>query len=130
MVMWLRWRAATHIPPCRAAIDAVSDTGKVTLLKDTNEDITIASGKTIELVLNAKLTNVSNHTIVVKAGASLTISGPGTVDNVTHQRAAIDNEIGGTVILNGGTYTAVPRRAKALRRGAQIRFTPFATTAP
>lgn len=89
----------------QAAIDAVSDTGKVTLLKDTNEDITIASGKTIELVLNAKLTNVSNHTIVVKDDGNLTISGSGTVDNITHQRAAIDNEIGGVVVLNGGTFT-------------------------
>lgn len=89
----------------QAAIDAVSGSGKVTLLKDTAEDITIASEKTIELVLNAKLTNGSGHTIVVKNGGNLTISGSGTVDNTTHQRAAIDNEIGGVVVLNGGTFT-------------------------
>lgn len=92
-------------PTLQQAIDAMSGSGKVTLLKDTAEDITIASGKTIELVLNAKLTNVSGHTIVVKDRGNLTISGSGTVDNITHQRAAIDNEIGGIVILNGGTYT-------------------------
>lgn len=92
-------------PTLQAAIDAVSDSGKVTLLKDTAEDITIASEKTIELVLNAKLTNDSGHTIVVKNGGNLTISGSGTVDNITHQRAAIDNEIGGVVVLNGGTFT-------------------------
>ena len=55
--------------------------------------------------MNANLTNQSDHTIVVKNGATLTISGSGTVDNVTHQRAAIHNEVGGTVFLNGGTYT-------------------------
>ena len=77
----------------------------MTLLKDTQEDITIPAGKSIELVLNANLTNQSDHTIVVKNGATLTISGSGTVDNVTHQRAAIHNEVGGTVFLNGGTYT-------------------------
>lgn len=92
-------------PTLQQAIDEVSGSGKVTLLKDTAEDITIASGKTIELVLNAKLTNFSGHTIVVKYGGNLTISGSGTVDNITHQRAAIDNEIGGVVVLNGGTFT-------------------------
>ena len=85
--------------------NAAQTGGKVTLLKDTQENITIPEGKNIELVLNAKLTNQSEHTIVVKSGATLTISGNGTVDNVTHQRAAIHNEVGGTVILNGGTYT-------------------------
>lgn len=87
------------------AIDEAQTSGKVTLLKDTQEDITIPAGKSIELVLNANLTNQSDHTIVVKNGATLTISGSGTVDNVTHQRAAIHNEVGGTVFLNGGTYT-------------------------
>lgn len=89
----------------QAAIDAVQTSGKVTLVQDTKEDITIPEGKSIELVLDAKLTNQSDHTIVVKSGATLTISGSGTVDNVTHQKAAIHNEVGGTVILNGGTYT-------------------------
>ena len=83
------------------AIDEAQTSGKVTLLKD----ITIPAGKSIELVLNANLTNQSDHTIVVKNGATPTISGSGTVDNVTHQRAAIHNEVGGTVFLNGGTYT-------------------------
>lgn len=88
------------------AINNVAQTGgKVTLLKDTQENITIPEGKNIELVLDANLTNQSDHTIVVKSGATLTISGNGTVDNVTHQRAAIHNEVDGTVILNGGTYT-------------------------
>lgn len=89
----------------QAAIDAVQTSGMVTLLKDTQENITIPADKSIELVLNANLTNQSDHTIVVKRGATLTISGSGTVDNVTHQKAAIHNEVGGTVILNGGTYT-------------------------
>lgn len=85
--------------------NAAQTSGKVTLLKDTQENITIPEGKNIELVLDANLTNQSDHTIVVKSGATLTISGNGTVDNVTHQRAAIHNEVGGTVILNGGTFS-------------------------
>ena len=106
----------------QAAIDEVSDTGKVTLLKDTNEDITIASGKTIELVLNAKLTNFSGHTIVVKNDGNLTISGSGTVDNITHQRAAIDNEIGGVVVLNGGTFTRSAETGASPTQGGKNTF--------
>lgn len=34
-----------------------------------------------------------------------TPSRDGTVDNVTHARAAIQNEPGGNVVLNGGAYT-------------------------
>lgn len=109
-------------PTLQAAIDAVSGSGKVTLLKDTAEDITIGSGKTIELVLNAKLTNVSGHTIVVKSGANLTIGGTGTVDNVTNQRAAIDNEIGGIVILNGGTYTRSAETGTSPTQGGKNTF--------
>ena len=76
----------------------------VTLLADTAEDITIAANKCITLDLNGKtLTNKADHTITVEAGASLTINGKGTVDNVTHAMAAIVNY--GTVVLNGGTYT-------------------------
>ena len=54
--------------------------------------------------MNGKtLTNVSSDTITVALGATLTITGTGTVDNVTHGKAAIYNN--GTVSLNGGSYT-------------------------
>ena len=84
------------------AIAAAKDGDTVTLLADTKEDVTI--NKNITLDLNGKtLTNKVGHTITVEAGASLTITGKGTVDNVTHAKAAIVNY--GTVVLNGGTYT-------------------------
>lgn len=85
--------------------DAVNkaDNNIVTLLKDTTENITISSGN-VTLDLNGKtLTNASSHTITVNSGAELTINGNGTVDNVTHGKAAIVNY--GKVTLNGGTYT-------------------------
>ena len=88
----------------QAAIDAESD-GKntVVILKDLTESITIASGKTITLDLNGhKLTNEAGKHTITNNG-TLTITGTGTVDNVTHQRAAIVNN--GTATLNGGTYT-------------------------
>ena len=88
----------------QAAIDAASD-GKntVVILKDLTESITIASDKTITIDLNGHtLTNTDGQHTITNNGA-LTIIGTGTVDNVTHQRAAIVNN--GTATLNGGTYT-------------------------
>ncbi len=75
----------------------------IKLLKDTAEDITIPAGKTITIDLNGKkITNKSANTITVEEGAALTINGTGTVDNVTHGKAAIYNK--GAVTLNGGTF--------------------------
>ena len=82
---------------------AAADNATVTLLKDTTEDVTIPAGKTMTLDLNGKkLTNIDNNTITVENGATLTVTGTGTVDNVTHGKAAAYNK--GTVTLAGGTY--------------------------
>ena len=85
------------------AVAAANNGDTVTLLKNTVEDVVIPAGKTITLDLNGKkLTNKTGHTITVGQGATLTINGEGTVDNVTHQKTTIYNK--GTVTLNGGTY--------------------------
>lgn len=83
---------------------AKADNGAtIQLLKDTAEDITIPASKTITIDLNGKkITNKSANTITVEEGAALTINGTGTVDNVTHGKAAIYNK--GAVTLNGGTF--------------------------
>lgn len=100
--------AGANYNTLQSAINSVeansSSTQTVTLLKDVAEDIVIPSGKTITLDLNGKkLANASSDTITVASGANLTITGKGTVDNVTHGKADIYNN--GTVILNGGNYT-------------------------
>lgn len=77
---------------------------RITLQGDVSGDLTIPTNKNIVLDLGGfTLTNSKEHTIT-NAG-TLTIEGTGTVDNQTHQKAAIYNNEGGTVILNGGTYT-------------------------
>ena len=89
-----------------AAVNAVeaADNKTVTLLKDVTEDLVIPADKTVTLDLNGKkLTNVSSNTIT--NNGTLTITGEGTVDNVTHAKAAVWNNVGGTVIIDGGTYT-------------------------
>ncbi len=86
------------------AVSAASAGDTIRLTEDVTEDITIPSSASVTIDLNTyTLTNVSSDTITVANGATLTITGSGTVDNVTHQKAAIANN--GTVVLNGGTYT-------------------------
>ena len=78
---------------------------RITLQGDVSEDLTIPADKIIvlELAEGSKLTNVSDHTIT--NNGTLTINGTGTVDNISHGKAAVYNARGGVVTLNGGTYT-------------------------
>ena len=91
----------------QAAIDAASgsETTVVVLLNDLTESITIDSGKNVTIDLNGhKLTNTDGqHTITNNGTLTITATNGGTVDNVSHARAAIVNN--GTATLNGGTYT-------------------------
>lgn len=88
-----------------AAINEANTGDTVKLVNNVTEAVTIPADKTITLDLNGKkLTNADRQdTITVALGASLTVTGSGTVDNVTHGKTAIYNN--GTVILNGGSYT-------------------------
>lgn len=86
------------------AIEAAEENDVVTLINNAVKDIVIPADKTITLDLNGKtLTNVSDHTII--NNGTLTIKGEGTVDNVSHARAAIHNAEGATLVLDGGSYT-------------------------
>lgn len=100
----------------------VSEDGKTyTLTADVKGTLTVKSGEDVTLDLNGytitndvytvtvDATSNKNHTIIVNNGGKLTVNDSssaktGTVDNVSHQKAALLNE-GGTVILNGGTFT-------------------------
>ena len=95
--------AGTALP---AAVDGVItlENGTYVMSEDTTATIKVPNGKNATLDLNGKtLTNkTGEHTIIVKNGATLTITGNGIVDNVSHGKAAIYNE--GEVTLNGGTF--------------------------
>ena len=96
----------TTYPTLQEAINAATEGETTTgeLLANTTEDITIPAGKKVTLNLNGKtLTNKNSDTITVETGAELTIEGTGTVDNVTHRKAALVNY--GITVLKGGTYT-------------------------
>ena len=95
--------AGTALP---AAVDDVItlENGTYVMSEDTTATIKVPNGKNATLDLNGKtLTNkTGEHTIIVENGATLTITGNGIVDNVSHGKAAIYNE--GEVTLNGGTF--------------------------
>ena len=99
----------TPYPTLQAAVNAAAADGTeatITMIANTNEDVEIPTGANITLDLNGrKITNLDDHTITVRIGATLTIIDNGTggiVDNITNAKAAIWNE--GTVTLNGGKY--------------------------
>ena len=77
----------------------------VTLLSDVTESVTILEGTTVTLDLGSyTLTNVEGQNTITNNG-NLTIKGSGTVDNVSHAKAAVFNDKTGEVILESGTYT-------------------------
>ena len=95
--------AGTALP---AAVDGVItlENGTYVMSEDTTATIKVPNGKNATLDLNGKtLTNkTGEHTIIVENGATLTITGNGIVDNVSHRKGAIVNS--GEVTLNGGTF--------------------------
>lgn len=98
----------------KEAIEAAGDGSVVTLLADVTECVTVDKKITLDLG-GFTLTNVDGkgqHTITVESGGNLTVNGPGTVDNVSHQAAAILNEAGGFVQLNSGTYNRSKENGK------------------
>ena len=100
------------------AITAAKNGETVKLLSNVTEAVTIPAGKTITLDLNGKkLVNSENaqddkvadadrkHTITNNGTLTIKDSvGGGIVDNVSHQCAAIKNNIGGTVTIENGTF--------------------------
>jgi len=97
--------AETTLPE---AVDGVITlgNGNYVMSDNTTAIVKVPTGVTATLDLGGKtLTNTAGkHTIIVENGARLTITGNGTVDNVSHQKAAVKNECGGTVVIDNGTF--------------------------
>lgn len=86
---------------------AITDAGEtettIKLAADITGDVVIPEDANITIDLNGKkITNSVGHTIIIMNNGTLTIKGEGTVDNITHGKAALYNK--GTVTLNGGTF--------------------------
>ena len=92
-----------------SAIESVANGQTVTLCGDATESITVPEDKTIILDLAGyTLTNTQGqHTITNKGTLTVMDSSAGktgVVDNTSHQKAAIFNDVSGTATLNGGTF--------------------------
>ena len=87
----------------QSAIDTVPTGETITLLCDVTESVVIPEGKEVTIDLNGKtITNIGGQHTITNNG-TLTISGEGTVDNVSHGKAALYNN--GVAVLNGGVYS-------------------------
>ena len=77
------------------------DEGSITLTENVNADVVIPKGKTVTLDLNGKtLTNKTSHTI--ENNGTLTITGEGTVLNVSGGKGALYTAPTGSTTINGG----------------------------
>lgn len=90
------------------AIQNAAEGQTVMLLKNVAEDITVTEKQNITLDLNGKtLTNVKSHTIYNQGTLTITDNSHfvGTVDNVTHAKAAVYNEVDAICTILAGNYT-------------------------
>lgn len=93
----------TDATTLQAALDDAS-VSTITLGEDVTYSVTVPAGRAVTLNLNGhKLTNDPDKHTITNNG-TLTITGQGTVDNVSHARAALYND-GGDVTIAGGTFT-------------------------
>ena len=99
------------IDELNAAITAAGETETtIKLAADITGDVVVPEKANITIDLNGKkITNSVGHTIM--NNGTLTIKGEGTVDNITHGKAALYNK--GTVTLNGGTFDRTQENSKS-----------------
>lgn len=102
------------------AIEAAKDAGTVKLLNDVAEPITIPAGYTVTLDLNGKkLANsevpqdktVTGAKDTITNKGTLTITGDGVVDNVSHGKAALYND--GKVTIEKAMITRSAEKGSA-----------------
>lgn len=92
----------TNYTSLKGAIDAAGDTATtITLLTNTAESITIASGQDITLALNGKDITVESGDVITNNG-TLKITGIALSDVSTGDGYAVSNA--GTLVIEGGAY--------------------------
>ena len=88
--------------------DLLNAGGTVVLTENITASVTINADVTVTLDLNGNtLTNEAGYHTITNNG-TLTIidsAGGGVVDNISHACSAVCNNVGGTVVFSGGTFT-------------------------
>ena len=116
------WAEGTTQSTLQSRINAAGNTETtVALTGNVTESITVGSGQSIILDLKGyTLTNAAgSHTITNNGTLTIKDSSErktGTVDNVTHARAAIYNN--GTMTLEGGSYTRSAEKSNEPNRNS------------
>ncbi|WP_281714153.1 hypothetical protein [Allobaculum stercoricanis] len=85
------------------AIDKAKDGDTIQIQGEQTASISIPDSKklTLQFAKGARLTNeAGKDTITIEKGATVTITGEGTIQNTSHAKAALINN--GTVVLDGG----------------------------
>ena len=85
------------------AIDKAKDGDTIQIQGEQTASISISDSKklTLQFAKGARLTNeAGKDTITIEKGATVTITGEGTIQNTSHAKAALINN--GTVVLDGG----------------------------
>lgn len=105
--------AAENVTTAEQLKAAVAKGGDITLGANIEASIEIPAGVTVTLDLNGKtLTNEAGKHTITNEG-TLTIKGDGTVDNVSHAKAAVYNKQGATATLSGGKFTRSKETGKS-----------------
>lgn len=86
-----------------AAIEAADDNDTILLMCDTKEAIVIAADDNIVFDPNNHTLSAEDAHVITNNG-TLTIIGNGTIDALTHQKAALYNNVGADAQLLGATF--------------------------
>lgn len=101
----------TYNSVAEAITAAGSNDTTIELTQDVSEDVIIPQGANITLLIpqDITLTNKTGHTIT--NNGTLTVTGAGTVDNITHAKGALVNY--GAATLEGATFTRSAEASKS-----------------
>lgn len=107
-------------PSLQAAIDAVQDNQTITLLKDTDENVTVS--KAVKFTLD---TTSSNFTGSITAGSRYTLTQSGNTYTVTRQSSSSSGSTSTTydVNVNAATNGAVAADKKTASKGTTVTVT-------
>lgn len=108
--------AAKPLPnPSNDGVTTIEKSGTYRISSDTTTSIVVNEGVTATIYIDskAKLTNTAGKHTITNNG-TLTITGSGTVDNVSHGKAAVENADTGKCTIESGTFT---RSAEASKGG-------------
>ena len=109
-------------PSLQAAIDAVQDNQTITLLKDTDENVTVS--KAVKFTLD---TTSSNFTGSITAGSRYTLTQSGNTYTVTRQSSSSSGSISApttyNVNVNAATNGAVAADKKTASKGTTVTVT-------